>query len=113
TVPCTFVATCETNSRLGAKPVFVDIRPETFNMDPSQIEGKVTTRTKAIIPVHLYGQCAEMEAIRGIAKRHGIRVIEDACQAIGASRNGVQAGALGDLGWFRFFPFKKLGGVGG
>ncbi|TLY15248.1 MAG: DegT/DnrJ/EryC1/StrS family aminotransferase [Nitrospirae bacterium] len=112
TVPFTFFATVGSISRLGAKPVFVDIRPETFNMDPSQIEGKVTTRTKAIIPVHLYGQCAEMEAIRGIAKRHGIRVIEDACQAIGASRNGVQAGALGDLGCFSFFPSKNLGGFG-
>ena len=112
TVPFTFFATVGSISRLGAKPVFVDIRPETFNMDPSQIEGKVTARTKAILPVHLYGQCAEMEAIREIAKRRGIRVIEDACQAIGASRNGVQAGALGDLGCFSFFPSKNLGGFG-
>lgn len=112
TVPFTFFATVGSISRLGAKPVFVDIRPEIFNMDPSKIEGKVTARTKAIIPVHLYGQCAEMEAIREIAKRHGVRVIEDACQAIGASRNGVQAGALGDLGCFSFFPSKNLGGFG-
>jgi len=112
TVPFTFFATVGSITRLGAKPVFVDIRPETFNMDPSQIERNITTHTKAIIPVHLFGQCAEMEAIREMAKRRGVRVIEDACQAIGASRNGVQAGALGDLGCFSFFPSKNLGGFG-
>ncbi len=112
TVPFTFFATVGSISRLGAKPVFVDIRPETFNMDPSQIEKNMTAHTKAIIPVHLFGQCAEMEAIREMAKRLGVRVIEDACQAIGASRKGVQAGALGDLGCFSFFPSKNLGGFG-
>jgi len=112
TVPFTFFATVGSITRLGAKPVFVDIRPETFNMDPSQIEKSLTAHTKAIIPVHLFGQCAEMEAIREMAKRRGVRVIEDACQAIGASRNGVQAGALGDLGCFSFFPSKNLGGFG-
>ena len=112
TVPFTFFATVGSISRLGAKPVFVDIRPETFNMNPDQIEQKVTARTKAIIPVHLFGQCAEIEAIREIAKRRGVRVIEDACQAIGAARNRIRAGALGDLGCFSFFPSKNLGGFG-
>ncbi|MER3422149.1 MAG: transcriptional regulator [Nitrospiraceae bacterium] len=112
TVPFTFFATAGAISRLGAKPVFVDIRPDTFNMDPSQIERKITSRTKAIIPVHLFGQCADMEAIGEIAKRRALHVIEDACQAIGASRNGTRAGALGDTGCFSFFPSKNLGGFG-
>jgi dTDP-4-amino-4,6-dideoxygalactose transaminase len=112
TVPFTFFATAGSVSRLGARPVFVDIRSDTFNMDPDQIENKVTARTKAIIPVHLFGQCAVMEAIGGIARRKGLRVIEDACQAIGASRHDVRAGALGDVGCFSFFPSKNLGGFG-
>ncbi len=112
TVPFTFFATVGSISRLGAKPVFVDIRPATFNMDPSQIEKKITSHTKAIIPVHLFGQCAEMETIVEIARRKGVTIIEDACQAIGASRNGVQAGAIGDTGCFSFFPSKNLGGFG-
>lgn len=112
TVPFTFFATAGAISRVGAKPVFVDIRPDTFNMDPEAVERAVTSRTKAVIPVHLFGQCAEMEAIREIAKRHGLGVIEDACQAIGAARSGVRAGALGDTGCFSFFPSKNLGGFG-
>ncbi|MGH7165172.1 MAG: DegT/DnrJ/EryC1/StrS family aminotransferase, partial [Nitrospiraceae bacterium] len=112
TVPFTFFATAGSISRLGARPVFVDIRPATFNIDPSQIEEKITSLTKAIIPVHLFGQCAEMEAIAEIARRKGVAIIEDACQAIGASRNGVRAGALGDTGCFSFFPSKNLGGFG-
>jgi len=112
TVPFTFFATAGAVSRLGAKPVFVDIRPDTFNIDPTQIEQKITPRTKAIIPVHLFGQCAEMEAINEIAKRKRLAVIEDACQAIGAMQHGVRAGALGDTGCFSFFPSKNLGGFG-
>lgn len=112
TVPFTFFATAGSISRLGARPLFVDIRPDTFNMDPTQIERRMTPRTKAIIPVHLFGQCAEMDAIGEIAGRHHVTVIEDACQAIGASRHGVRAGALGKAGCFSFFPTKNLGGFG-
>jgi dTDP-4-amino-4,6-dideoxygalactose transaminase len=112
TVPFTFFATVGAISRLGARPVFVDIHPQSFNIDPSLIEGKVTPQTKAIIPVHLFGQCAPMEMITKIAKRRGFKVIEDACQAIGASRNGTRAGVLGDAACFSFFPSKNLGGFG-
>jgi dTDP-4-amino-4,6-dideoxygalactose transaminase len=112
TVPFTFFATAGAISRLGAKPVFIDIKPDTFNMDPALIERAVTPRTKAIIPVHLFGQCAEMETIIEISKRHKIGVIEDACQAVGAARNEARAGVLGDLACFSFFPSKNLGGFG-
>ena len=112
TVPFTFFATAGAISRLNAKPVFVDICGDTFNMDPSLIEQAITPRTKAIIPVHLFGQCAEMESIIATAKRHGVAVIEDACQAIGAKRHGVMAGAMGETGCFSFFPSKNLGGFG-
>lgn len=112
TVPFTFFATAGAISRLGAKPVFIDICHDTFNMDPAFVERAITARTKAIIPVHLFGQCADMESINATAKRHGIPVIEDACQAIGAKRHGVMAGALGDTGCFSFFPSKNLGGFG-
>ncbi|MFO0765304.1 MAG: DegT/DnrJ/EryC1/StrS family aminotransferase [Nitrospiraceae bacterium] len=112
TVPFTFFATAGAISRLGAKPVFVDIRPDTFNMDPALLERAITSKTKAIIPVHLFGQCADMDAINQIAKRHKIGVIEDACQAIGAGRGGKRAGVLGDLACFSFFPSKNLGGFG-
>jgi dTDP-4-amino-4,6-dideoxygalactose transaminase len=112
TVPFTFFATAGAISRLGAKPVFVDIQPDTFNIDPSQFEGAITPRTKAVIPVHLFGQCADMAAIGGIARRKNIKVIEDACQAIGASQNGKKAGILGETGCFSFFPTKNLGGFG-
>jgi dTDP-4-amino-4,6-dideoxygalactose transaminase len=111
-VPFTFFATTGAVSRLGARPVFVDIRPDTFNVDPQQIEKKITAKTKAIIPVHLFGQCAEMGAINEIAKRRKVAVIEDACQAIGAMQNGIKAGVLGDTGCFSFFPSKNLGGFG-
>lgn len=112
TVPFTFFATAGSISECGARPVFVDVRPDSFNMDPAKIEAKITPRTKAIMPVHLFGQCADMDAINAIAKRRKLAVIEDACQAIGASRNGVRAGALGDTGCFSFFPTKNLGGFG-
>ena len=112
TVPFTFFATAGAISRLGAKPVFIDIRPDDFNMDPTLLERAITKRTKAIIPVHLFGQCAEMDAINEIARRHKIGVIEDACQAIGARQNGRHAGVLGDVACFSFFPSKNLGGFG-
>jgi dTDP-4-amino-4,6-dideoxygalactose transaminase len=112
TVPFTFFATAGAISRLDAKPVFIDIEPDSFNMDPNLLERAVTGRTKAIIPVHLFGQCADMEAINEIARRHKIGVIEDACQAIGAERNGRRAGVLGHLACFSFFPSKNLGGFG-
>lgn len=112
TVPFTFFATAGAISRLGAKPVFVDIQRDTFNMDPAQIESNMTGRTQAVIPVHLFGQCAAMEPIIELARRRKLRVIEDACQAIGASRKGVKAGVMGDFGCFSFFPSKNLGGFG-
>jgi dTDP-4-amino-4,6-dideoxygalactose transaminase len=112
TVPFTFFATAGAISRLGAKPVFVDICADTFNLNPDNIEQAVTPRTKAIIPVHLFGQCAGMEAITAMAKRHRLAVIEDACQAIGARRHGIMAGAMGQTGCFSFFPSKNLGAFG-
>ena len=112
TVPFTFFATAGSISRLGATPVFVDICADTFNMDPAQVERKITSRTKAIIPVHLFGQCADMDAINATARRRGVNVVEDACQAIGAARHGRQAGTWGDTGCFSFFPSKNLGGFG-
>lgn len=112
TVPFTFFSTAGVVSRLHAKPVFVDIQSDTFNIDPEQIERKITSRTKAIIPVHLFGQCAAMEKILEIANRHGVKVVEDACQAIGAEHNGKKAGTFGYTGCFSFFPSKNLGGVG-
>jgi dTDP-4-amino-4,6-dideoxygalactose transaminase len=112
TVPFTFFATAGAISRLGSKPVFVDIESDSFNIDPHLIERAITPRTKAIIPVHLFGQCADMTAINGIAGRRGIRVIEDACQAIGAGQGGRRAGVLADIGCFSFFPTKNLGGFG-
>ncbi|MCD4690563.1 DegT/DnrJ/EryC1/StrS family aminotransferase [bacterium] len=112
TTPYTFFATGGSIARSGAKPVFVDIDPRTYNLDPSKIEAAVTERTKAIMPVHLYGQCADMDAINEVAKRHGLIVIEDAAQAIGAEYKGRRAGSLGDIGCFSFFPSKNLGGYG-
>ena len=112
TVPYTFFATAGSISRLGAKPVFVDIKPDTYNLDPALLESAVTPKTKAVMPVHLYGQCAEMEPILAVADRRKIPVIEDAAQAIGAARRGRQAGTLGQAGCFSFFPSKNLGGFG-
>ena len=112
TVPFTFFSTAGGVSRLHAVPVFVDVLPDTFTMDPEQLEQKITSRTKAIIPVHLFGQCADMESIMEVADRRGVKVIEDACQSIGASRHGIKAGTFGYSGCFSFFPSKNLGGVG-
>ena len=108
----TFFATAGAVSRLGAKPVFVDIEPTSYNMDPALIEKLITPRTKAIIPVHLYGQCAEMDQICRIAAKHRLYVIEDAAQAIGAEYHGRPAGSIGDIGCLSFYPTKNLGGSG-
>jgi len=110
--PYTFFATAGAIARLGAKPVFVDIEADTYNIDPSKIEEKITDKTKAIIPVDLYGQCAEIAAIAKIAEKHGIPVIEDAAQAIGAEENGQRAGSTVQYGCFSFFPSKNLGAAG-
>ncbi len=112
TTPYTFFATAGAVCRVGAKPVFVDIDPVTYDINPAQIEAKITERTRAIIPVHLYGQCADMDAIMAIARKHDLVVIEDACQAIGAECNGHRAGSIGDYGCLSFFPSKNLGGFG-
>lgn len=108
----TFFATASAASRLGARPVFVDIDPATLNLNPALIEKLITPHTKAIIPVHLFGQCADMDAISAVVRRHGLYVIEDACQAIGAEYHGRRAGSLGAIGCFSFYPTKNLGGFG-
>ena len=112
TTAFTFVATTEAIGIVGAKPVFVDINPDTFNIDPDLIEAAITPKTKAIIPVHLYGQPCEMDKIMDIAKRHNLRVIEDCCQAIGATYKGQTVGTFGDFGCLSFYPTKNLGGMG-
>jgi dTDP-4-amino-4,6-dideoxygalactose transaminase len=112
TTPYTFFATAGAIARVGATPVFVDIDPETYNLDASQIPAKLTSRTRAIIPVHLYGQMADMETVAGLAEESGLIVIEDAAQAIGAERQGRRAGSIGHYGCFSFFPSKNLGGAG-
>jgi UDP-2-acetamido-2-deoxy-ribo-hexuluronate aminotransferase len=112
TSPFTFVATAETIGILGATPVYVDIDPKTFNIDSSKIEAAITKRTKAIIPVHLYGQPADMDAIMAIATKHGIPVIEDAAQALGASYKGKKVCSIGAIGCISFFPSKNLGCFG-
>ena len=112
TTPYTFFATAGAICRTGAKPVFVDIDPVTYNIDVTQIEAAITSKTRAIIPVHLYGQSADMDAILTIAKAHGLIVVEDACQAIGAECRGRRVGALGEYGCLSFFPSKNLGCFG-
>ncbi|MEJ7847499.1 MAG: DegT/DnrJ/EryC1/StrS family aminotransferase [Pyrinomonadaceae bacterium] len=112
TTPYSFFATVSCITRLGAIPVFVDIDPETYNLDISQIEGKITERTKAIQPVHLYGQCADMTALRRLAHKHRIPLVEDAAQAIGAEEFGMRAGSMSEIGCFSFYPSKNLGGMG-
>ena len=112
TTPYTFFATAGCIARLGAIPVFVDIDPATYNIDPANIETAITERTKAIMPVHLYGQMADMDPIMEIANRHNLIVIEDGAQAIGSEYNGRRAGSIGHMGTFSFFPSKNLGGLG-
>jgi len=112
TTPFTFVATANTISHSGARPVFVDIDPLTYNLDPDAVAAAVTPRTKAIVPVHLYGQPADMDAIVAIAQQHGLAVIEDAAQAIGAEYKGRRAGSIGQVGCLSFYPTKNLGAYG-
>jgi len=112
TTPYTFFATAGCIARAGARPVFADIDAGTYNIDPKLIESKVTPRTKAVIPVHLYGQMADMDPIMEIARRHNLTVIEDAAQAIGSEYKGRRAGSIGHYGCFSFFPSKNLGGAG-
>lgn len=108
----TFFATASAIRRLGAEPVFVDIDPETYNMDVEQVKLAITPKTKAIIPVHLFGQCADMDPIMELAKRFNIRIIEDCAQSIGATYNRRGSGSIGDVGCFSFYPTKNLGGMG-
>ena len=108
----TFIATAEAVSRIGARPVFVDIDPRTYNIDPNQVEKVITERTKVILPVHLYGQPAELKPLRDIATRHGLWLIEDAAQAIAAEYDGQRCGGIGDLACFSFYPSKNLGAYG-
>lgn len=112
TVPMTFIATAEAISRTGATPVFVDISPTTYTMDPAGLEPAITSRTKAILPVHLFGQMADMDPILACANKHGLFVLEDAAQAHGASYRGERAGSLGQAGCFSFYPGKNLGAFG-
>jgi len=112
TTPYTFFATAGAIARVGATPIFVDIDPATYNMDASLIESKVTARTRGIMPVHLYGQMADMQGVMRVAERRGLVVIEDAAQAIGAEHAGRRAGSIGHYGCFSFFPSKNLGAVG-
>lgn len=112
TTPFTFFATAETIAMVGAVPVFVDVEEDTYNIDPTKIEEKITEKTKAILPVHIFGQPADMGNIMEIATRHNLAVIEDACQAVGSAVMGKKAGAIGNVGCFSFFPTKNLGAFG-
>ena len=112
TTPFTFIATAESIAKCGASPVFVDIDPRTYNIDSSQIEPKITSKTKAIVPVHLYGQPADMEPISKIGREHNLKIIEDCAQALGAEYQGRKVGSLGDAGCLSFFPAKNLGAYG-
>jgi len=112
TAPFTFFATVGSILRVGAKPVFADIDPDTFNIDPDALKKAITSRTKAVMPVHLFGQCADMDPILAVAEDHGLVVIEDAAQAIGAHYRGRPAGSMGHVGCFSFFPSKNLGAFG-
>jgi len=112
TTPYTFFATAEAISFVGAVPVFVDVKLDTYNIDADKIEDKITNKTKAIMPVHIFGLCADMDKINKIAKKHNLYVIEDACQAAGSVYNGKKAGALADIACFSFFPTKNLGCAG-
>ena len=112
TTPFTFIATAEVIALLKAKPVFVDIDPDTFLIDTNKIEEAITDKTFAILPVHLFGQMADMDAIMKIAKKHNLKVVEDTAQAFGATQNGKIAGTIGDIGTLSYFPSKNLGAYG-
>jgi len=112
TTPFTFFATAGCVARVGARPVFVDIDPKTYNLDPAAVAGAVTDKTKVILPVHLFGQCADMDPILEVARERGVAIVEDAAQAIGAEYKGRRAGSMGTCGCFSFFPSKNLGAAG-
>lgn len=112
TTPFSFFATAGSIARLGARPVFVDIDPLTYNLDTSQVSAVITSRTRAIIPVHLYGQCARMDELLSLGRQHAIPIVEDAAQALGATDCGRRAGSMGVIGCFSFYPTKNLGGAG-
>ncbi|MDQ1589661.1 MAG: hypothetical protein QOG71_288 [Pyrinomonadaceae bacterium] len=112
TTPFSFFATASAVTRTGATPVFVDIEPRTYNLDPSLVEAAISERTRALLPVHLYGQCAAMDALAEVAARHNLPLIEDAAQAIGAEDNGRRAGSMSTIGCFSFYPTKNLGAAG-
>lgn len=112
TTPFSFFATASSICRAGATPVFVDIEPDTFNLDPEAVEQAIGPRTKAIMPVHLFGQCCDMDSLWRLAQKYDLEIVEDACQAIGAEYQGRRTGVLGSVGCFSFFPTKNLGGAG-
>jgi dTDP-4-amino-4,6-dideoxygalactose transaminase len=112
TTPFTFIGTVEAIAYLGAKPVFVDIDPRSFNIDPALVEAAITPRTRAVLPVHLFGQPADLDLIAAVCRRHGLKLIEDCAQSFGAEYGGRRSGAYGDAGCFSFFPSKNLGGYG-
>ena len=112
TSPFTFFATAGAVARLGARPVFVDVEPGSFNLDAARIEARVTPRTRVLLPVHLFGQCADLDVVLDVARRRGLAVVEDAAQAIGAGYHGRPAGSMGDAGCLSFFPSKNLGAAG-
>jgi dTDP-4-amino-4,6-dideoxygalactose transaminase len=112
TTPFSFFATASAIARVGARPVFVDIDERTYNLDPARVEERITEKTKAIVPVHIYGQCADMDPLIALGRKYGIAVIEDAAQAIGAEDKRRRAGSMGTIGCFSFYPSKNLGGAG-
>src|SRR6267378_3572148 len=112
TTPFSFFATAAAIARVGARPVFVDIDERTYNLNPALVAGAITERTKAIMPVHLYGQCADMDPLIELSQSRGIPIIEDAAQAIGAEDRGHRAGSMGSIGCLSFYPSKNLGGAG-
>jgi len=112
TSPFTFFATGAAIARLGARPVFVDIDPLTYNLDHARVESAITQKTRVVLPVHIYGQCADMDALLAVAERHGLQLVEDAAQAIGAEDKGRRAGSMGSVGCFSFYPSKNLGAAG-
>lgn len=112
TTPFTFFATAEAVSRVGATPVFADIDPQTYNLDPASVEARITPRTKAILPVHIFGQSCDMQQFTAMAEQYGLELIEDACQAFGAEENGAKLGTIGRIGCYSFFPTKNLSTIG-
>ncbi|WP_238650430.1 DegT/DnrJ/EryC1/StrS family aminotransferase [Paenibacillus piscarius] len=112
TTPFTFFATAEAISRVGATPVFADIDPQTYNLDPASVEARITPRTKAILPVHIFGQSCDMQQFTAMAEQYGLELVEDACQAFGAEEKGVKLGTIGRIGCYSFFPTKNLSTIG-